>query len=62
MSVAEACEAAVERSDNTCANPVGLARVGGPAALEPRVLAFDGRRGYVLDHNEPEGLTGRAGD
>ena len=41
MSVAEMCKAAVELSDNTCANLL-LARVGGPAALD-RVLALDWR-------------------
>lgn len=52
MSVAEACEAAVELSDNTCANLL-LARVGGPAAL----TAFWRSTGDAvtrLDHNEPE--------
>ncbi|MEO8926112.1 MAG: class A beta-lactamase [Caulobacteraceae bacterium] len=51
MSVADMCEAAVELSDNTCANLL-LARVGGPAAL----TAFWPRTGDAvsrLDHNEP---------
>jgi beta-lactamase class A len=51
MSVAEMCAAAVEFSDNTCANLL-LARVGGPAAL----TAFWRRTGdgvTRLDHNEP---------
>ena len=52
MSVAEMCEAAVELSDNTCANLL-LARLGGPAAL----TAFWRSTGDAvtrLDHNEPE--------
>jgi beta-lactamase class A len=51
MSVAEMCAAAVEYSDNTCANLL-LAHVGGPAAL----TAFWRRIGDTvtrLDHNEP---------
>jgi len=51
MSVGEMCEAAVEISDNTCANLV-LARVGGPAAL----TAFWRTTGDTvsrLDHDEP---------
>jgi beta-lactamase class A len=46
------CKAAVELSDNTCANLL-LARVGGPAAL----TAFWRSTGDAvsrLDHNEPE--------
>jgi beta-lactamase class A len=52
MSVADMCEAAVELSDNTCANAL-LARVGGPSAL----TAFRRSIGDTvsrLDHNEPE--------
>ncbi|WP_159008212.1 class A beta-lactamase [Bradyrhizobium sp. S69] len=52
MSVAEMCQAAVELSDNTCANLL-LARVGGPSAL----TAFwrsTGDSVTRLDHNEPE--------
>jgi beta-lactamase class A len=52
MSVADMCQAAVELSDNTCANLL-LARVGGPAAL----TAFWRSAGDTvtrLDHNEPE--------
>jgi beta-lactamase class A len=52
MSVADMCQAAVELSDNTCAN-VLLARVGGPTAL----TAFWRSMGDTvsrLDHNEPE--------
>jgi beta-lactamase class A len=51
LSVAEMCEAAVEQSDNTCANLL-LARVGGPATL----TAFWRSTGDAvsrLDHNEP---------
>lgn len=51
MSVAEMCKAAVELSDNTCANLL-LARVGGPPAL----TAFWRSTGDAvtrLDHNEP---------
>jgi beta-lactamase class A len=51
MSVADMCEAAVEYSDNTCANLL-LARVGGPSAL----TAFWRSTGDTitrLDHNEP---------
>ena len=52
MSVADMCQAAVELSDNTCANLL-LARVGGPDAL----TAFWRSTGDAvtrLDHNEPE--------
>ena len=52
MSVADMCKAAVELSDNTCANML-LARAGGPAAL----TAFWRATGDAvsrLDHNEPE--------
>jgi beta-lactamase class A len=51
MSVADMCAAAVEYSDNTCANLL-LARVGGPSAL----TAFWRSIGDMvtrLDHNEP---------
>lgn len=51
MSVAAMCEAAVEYSDNSCANLL-LARVGGPSAL----TAFWRSTGDAvtrLDHNEP---------
>jgi beta-lactamase class A len=52
MSVGEMCEAAVELSDNTCANAL-LARIGGPSALTAfwRSLGDTVTR---LDHNEPE--------
>ena len=52
MSVADMCKAAVELSDNTCANLL-LARGGGPKAL----TAFwrsSGDGVSRLDHNEPE--------
>jgi len=49
MSVADMCEAAVELSDNTCANAL-LARVGGPSALTAfwRSIGDEVSR---LDHN-----------
>ena len=52
MSVADMCAAAVELSDNTCANAL-LARFGGPAALTAfwRSLGDTVSR---LDHNEPQ--------
>ena len=52
MSVSDMCKAAVEFSDNTCANAL-LARFGGP----PAVTAFWRSIGDTvsrLDHNEPE--------
>ncbi len=52
MTVGDMCAAAVEYSDNTCANLL-LARVGGPAAL----TAFWRSTGDTmtrLDHNEPQ--------
>ena len=51
MSVADMCAAAVEYSDNTCANLL-LARVGGPAALTAFWRAV-GDGVTRLDHNEP---------
>jgi beta-lactamase class A len=51
MSVADMCEAAVEYSDNTCANLL-LARVGGPAALTAFWRSI-GDTVTRLDHNEP---------
>jgi beta-lactamase class A len=51
MSVADMCEAAVEYSDNTCANLL-LARVGGPPALTD-FWRSTGDRTTRLDHNEP---------
>ena len=60
MSVADMCEAAVELSDNTCANLL-LERAGGPAAL----TAFWRSTGDAvtrLDHNEPELNRSAPGD
>jgi beta-lactamase class A len=60
MSVADMCQAAVELSDNTCANLL-LARVGGPDAL----TAFWRSTGDAvsrLDHNEPELNNSLPGD
>jgi beta-lactamase class A len=51
MSVADMCAAAVEYSDNTCANLL-LARVGGPAALTAFWRSI-GDAVTRLDHNEP---------
>jgi beta-lactamase class A len=51
MSVADMCAAAVEYSDNTCANLL-LARVGGPAALT-QFWCRTGDSVTRLDHNEP---------
>jgi beta-lactamase class A len=52
MSMADMCEAAVELSDNTCANAL-LARVGGPSALTAYWRSI-GDAVSRLDHNEPE--------
>jgi beta-lactamase class A len=52
MSVADMCAAAVELSDNTCANAL-LARVGGPSALTEFWRSI-GDTVSRLDHNEPE--------
>jgi len=52
MSVADMCEAAVELSDNTCANSL-LARIGGPSALTAFWRSI-GDPVTRLDHNEPE--------
>lgn len=51
LSVGEMCAAAVEYSDNTCANLL-LARIGGPAAMT-RCRRSSGDRISRLDHNEP---------
>jgi beta-lactamase class A len=51
MSVAEMCAAAVEQSDNTCANLL-LARIGGPASLTAFWRSI-GDGVTRLDHNEP---------
>jgi beta-lactamase class A len=52
MSVAAMCEAAVELSDNTCANAL-LARIGGPAVLTAFWRSI-GDAVSRLDHTEPE--------
>ena len=52
MSVADMCQAAVELSDNTCAN-VLLARFGGPTALTAYWRSI-GDTVSRLDHYEPE--------
>jgi beta-lactamase class A len=52
MSVADMCQAAVELSDNTCANAL-LARAGGPSALTAFWRSI-GDAVSRLDHNEPE--------
>lgn len=52
MPVADMCEAAVELSDNTCANAL-LARIGGPSALTAFWRSI-GDSVSRLDHNEPE--------
>lgn len=60
LSVAALCKAAVELSDNTCANLL-LARIGGPPAL----TAFWRATGDVttrLDHNEPLSNQSQAGE
>ena len=46
------CQAAVELSDNTCANAL-LARIGGPSALTSFWRSI-GDAVSRLDHNEPE--------
>ena len=60
MTVGEMCEAAVELSDNACANLL-LASMGGPAALTDfwRATGDDVSR---LDHNEPVLNRSRPGD
>lgn len=52
LSIGEMCQAAVELSDNTCANLV-LAHLGGPAALTDFWRSI-GDQTSRLDHNEPE--------
>lgn len=52
MSVADMCSAAVELSDNTCANCL-LARFGGPSALTAYWRSI-GDTESRLDHNEPQ--------
>jgi beta-lactamase class A len=46
------CEAAVELSDNTCANAL-LARIGGPSVLSAFWRSI-GDAVSRMDHNEPE--------
>lgn len=60
LSVVEMCKAAVEVSDNTCANKL-LASIGGPRAMTAfwRGLGDDVTR---LDHNEPELNRSKPGD
>ncbi len=52
ISVTEACQGAVERSDNTCAHLL-VARIGGPAALT-EFWRKTGDGVTRLDHYEPE--------
>jgi beta-lactamase class A len=52
MSVADMCAAAVELSDNTCANAL-LGRFGGPSAVTA-FWRYIGDTVSRLDHNEPE--------
>jgi beta-lactamase class A len=51
LTVAEMCKAAVELSDNTCANKL-LEAIGGPAALT-KFWRETGDTTSRLDHNEP---------
>jgi len=51
MSVTDMCKAAVELSDNTCANAL-LARIGGPSALTAFWRSI-GDPVSRLEHNEP---------
>jgi beta-lactamase class A len=60
MSVAEMCEAAVELSDNVCANLL-LASVGGPGALTSFWRSI-GDMTSRLDHNEPVLNRSKPGD
>jgi beta-lactamase class A len=60
MSVADMCEAAVELSDNTCANAL-LARVGGPSALTAFWRSINDTV-TRLDHNEPALNRSQPGD
>ena len=60
MTVGEMCEAAVELSDNACANLL-LAAIGGPAALTAFWRAT-GDEVSRLDHNEPVLNRSRPGD
>lgn len=60
MSVEELCQAAVEWSDNACANLL-LAASGGPQALT-RFWRSTGDSVSRLDHNEPELNRSKPGD
>ena len=60
LSVEAMCRAAVEVSDNTCANKL-LASIGGPMALTAFWRAI-GDEVTRLDHNEPELNRSRPGD
>ena len=60
MSVADMCEAAVEFSDNACANLL-LAAAGGPAALTD-FWRSTGDAVSRLDHNEPVLNRSKPGD
>jgi len=60
LSVLEMCKAAVEVSDNTCANKL-LAGIGGPAAMTAFWRSI-GDRVTRLDHNEPELNRSKPGD
>ncbi|HEY2009184.1 MAG TPA: class A beta-lactamase [Rhizomicrobium sp.] len=60
MTVAEMCEAAVEYSDNACANLL-LASAGGPAAVT-NFWRATGDAVSRLDHNEPVLNRSKPGD
>jgi len=60
MTLEQMCEAAVELSDNCCANLL-LARIGGPAALTAFWRAT-GDQVTRLDHNEPLLNRSKPGD
>ena len=60
MTVEEMCQAAVELSDNTCANLL-LASIGGPAVLTD-FWRSTGDAVSRLDHNEPVLNRSRPGD
>lgn len=60
MSLGQMCQAAVELSDNTCANLL-LAHLGGPAALTDFWRSI-GDAVSRLDHNEPELNNSPPGD
>ncbi len=60
LSVEEMCRAAVEVSDNTCANKL-LASIGGPTAMTAFWRSI-GDTVSRLDHNEPELNRSKPGD